>query len=186
MCRRIYQLSPPREHPVSSIFIGDMHLLLILQVSNKKFAHIVDGNIPTQPRRFVFPLVTLISGVSRPPARPLSLWLPQLAGWTPPALCASAPLAAVDSPTAFGRCLTSRTAAQCFQASENQVGDGWAVSRTYPFQLNGTDSRPRARWYQLLGLPLLGSQSVCPKCNTSFVITRGSAKPSSFDVPSIS
>ena len=98
----------------------EMNLLVILQVRNKKFAHIFEGsNIPTQPRRFVFPLVTLISGVSRPPARPLSLWLPQLAGWTPPALCASAPLAAVDSPTAFGRCLTSRTAAQCFQASEN-------------------------------------------------------------------
>ena len=54
LCCRIYQLSPPREHRVSSIFVGDMHLLLILQVSNKKFAHIFEGiNIPTQFRRSV-------------------------------------------------------------------------------------------------------------------------------------
>ena len=53
---RIYQLSAPRERPVSSIFVCDMHLLLILQVSNKKFAHIVEGNnILTQPRRSVSP-----------------------------------------------------------------------------------------------------------------------------------
>ena len=56
MCHRIYQLSPPRKHPVSSIFTGDMHLLLILQVSNKKFACIFQRtNIPTQPRRPVSP-----------------------------------------------------------------------------------------------------------------------------------
>ena len=41
-----------------------------------------------------------------------------------------------------------------------------------------TDSRPRARWYQLRGLPLVGSECVCPQCNSSFVITRGSDKPS--------
>ena len=44
------------QHPVSTIFIGGMHLLLILQVSNKKFAHIFEGNnIPTQPRWSVSP-----------------------------------------------------------------------------------------------------------------------------------
>ena len=46
-----------------------------------------------------------------------------------------------------------------------------------------TDSRPRARWYQLRGLPLVGSECVCPQCNSSFVITRGSAKPSAFGLP---
>ena len=30
-----------------------------------------------------------------------------------------------------------------------------------------TDSRPRARWYQLRGLPLVGSECVCPHCNSS-------------------
>ena len=39
-----------------------------------------------------------------------------------------------------------------------------------------TDSRPRARWYQLRGLPLVGSDCVCPQRNSSFVITRGSTK----------
>ena len=46
-----------------------------------------------------------------------------------------------------------------------------------------TVSRPRARWYQLRGLPLVGSECVCPQCNSSFVITRGSAKPSAFGLP---
>ena len=32
-----------------------------------------------------------------------------------------------------------------------------------------TDSRPRARWYQLQGLPLVGSGCVFPQCNSSFV-----------------
>ena len=55
LCRRIYQLSPLREHPVSSIFIC-MHLPLILQVRSKKFAHVFEGtNIPTQPKRSVSP-----------------------------------------------------------------------------------------------------------------------------------
>ena len=33
-----------------------------------------------------------------------------------------------------------------------------------------TDSRPWARWYQLRGLPLVGSECVCPQSNSSFVI----------------
>ena len=45
------------------------------------------------------------------------------------------------------------------------------------------DSRPRARWYQLRGLPLKGSECVCPQCNSHFDITRGSAKPSPFGLP---
>ena len=39
---------------------------------------------------------------------------------------------------------------------------------------------PRDRWYQLRGLPLVGSECVCSQCkisNSSFVITRGSAMP---------
>ena len=39
---------------------------------------------------------------------------------------------------------------------------------------------------QLRGLPLVGSECVCPQSNTSVVITRGSAKPSAFAFPSIS
>ena len=46
-----------------------------------------------------------------------------------------------------------------------------------------TDSRPWARWYQLRGLPLVGSECVCPQCNSSFVITQESAKPSAFGLP---
>ena len=33
-------------------------------------------------------------------------------------------------------------------------------------------------WYQLRGLPLVGSDCVCPQCSSSLVITRGSAMPS--------
>ena len=40
-------------------------------------------------------------------------------------------------------------------------------------------ARPRARRFQLRGLPLMGSERVCPQCNSSFVITRGSDMPSS-------
>ena len=49
--RRIYQLSPLREHGVSPILVCDMHLLLVLRVGNKKLAHIFEGKITTQPRR---------------------------------------------------------------------------------------------------------------------------------------
>ena len=44
-------------------------------------------------------------------------------------------------------------------------------------------ARPRARWYQLRGLPLVGSQCVSPQCSSSLVITRGSATPSAMDLP---
>ena len=131
-----------------------MNLLLILQASNKKSR--ISSKVTTSPPnlgRLSPPIVTLTSGFRRPPARPPSLWLPQLAGWTPPAPCAHPPPAAVESPIAFSWCPTP-TAAQCFPASEKPVGHVWAVSRTYPPQLNCTDSRPRARWYQLRGLPL--------------------------------
>ena len=83
----------------------------------------------------------------------------------------------------FSWCPTPTKAAQCFPASEKQVGHVWAGSRTYPIQLNCTESRPRARWYQLRGLPLVGSECVCPQCNSSFVITRRSANPSAFGLP---
>ena len=124
------------------------------------------------------PIVTLTSGFSRPPARPPPLWLLQLAS--------------VRRSRCSHRCrlvhcfqLVSYTnnSSTVFSASEKQVGHVWAVSRTYPIHLNCTDSRPRARWYQLRGLPLVGSECVCPQCNSSFVITRGSAKPSAFGLP---
>ena len=49
-----------------------------------------------------------------------------------------------------------------------------------------TDSRPRARWYQLRGLPLVDSECVCPQCNSSFVITRGVPSHRRSAFPSIS
>ena len=117
----------------------------------------------------------MTSGFSRPPARPPPLWLPQLAGWTPPAPCTRVTPTAVESPIAFSWFPTPKKAAQCFQASEKQVGHVWAVRRTYPVQLNCTDSRPRARLYQLRELPLVDSECVFLQCNSSFVFTRGSA-----------
>ena len=44
-------------------------------------------------------------------------------------------------------------------------------------------ARPRARWYQLREFPLVGLECVCPQCNSSFVIARGSAMPSVMDLP---
>ena len=44
-------------------------------------------------------------------------------------------------------------------------------------------ARPRARWYQLRGLSLVGAECACPRCNSSFVITRGSDMPSAMDLP---
>ena len=44
-------------------------------------------------------------------------------------------------------------------------------------------ARPQARWYQLRGLPLVGSECVCPQCTCSFVIARGSDMPSAMDLP---
>ena len=48
-------------------------------------------------------------------------------------------------------------------------------------------ARPRARCYQLRGLPLVGSECACPQCNSLFVITRGSdmssAMSSAMDLP---
>ena len=129
------------------------------------------------------PIVTLTSGFSRPPARPPPLWFPHLAGWTPPAPCARPPPAAVESPIAFSWCPTPTNAAQCFPASKKQVGRVWAVSKTYPIQLNCPDSRPRARWCQLQSLPLVGLECVCPQCKSSFIITWGGAKPSAFGLP---
>ena len=52
-----------------------------------------------------------------------------------------------------------------------------------PSDTSCTDSRPPARWYQLRGLPLVGSECVCPQCNSLLVITWGSAKPSAFGLP---
>ena len=43
-------------------------------------------------------------------------------------------------------------------------------------------ARPRAWWYQLRGLPLVNSECVCPQCNSSFVVTRGSAMPSAMNL----
>ena len=44
-------------------------------------------------------------------------------------------------------------------------------------------ARPRARWYQLGGDPLVGLECVYSQCNSSFVITRGGAMPSAADLP---
>ena len=46
-----------------------------------------------------------------------------------------------------------------------------------------TNSRPRARWYQLRRIPLVGSESVFPQCYSLFVIARGSPKPSALGFP---
>ena len=46
-----------------------------------------------------------------------------------------------------------------------------------------TKQRQRARRYLLWGLPLVGSECVCPQCTFSFVIVRESAKPSAIGLP---
>ena len=63
----IYHLLPPREQPASSILVGDVHLLLVLRVSNKNFAYIFEGtNICTLSLGGIsLTIVTLNSGFSR-------------------------------------------------------------------------------------------------------------------------
>ena len=54
--RRIHQFSPPCEHPASSLFVFNMHLLLIVRVGNTNFTQIFKGNhVTTPPRRPVSP-----------------------------------------------------------------------------------------------------------------------------------
>ena len=126
---------------------------VILQVSSKKFAHTFEGNnILTQPRWSVSPDSHLDVRL-QPAIGSASTSLVSPACRLGSASALRAPPADVESPIAFTWCPTPTTAAQCFPASENQVGHVWAVSRTYRIQLNCTDSRPRARWYQLRGLP---------------------------------
>ena len=113
-----------------------MHPLLILKVSNKKFAHIFQGNsIPTQPRR----------SVSRDSHLDLRL---QPATGSASASLAS-PACRMDPASAL-RSLSSRCCriAYCFQlvphtndsstvlpGPRKQIGHVWSVSRTYPIQL---------------------------------------------------
>ena len=124
-------------------------------------------------------IITLTSGFRRPSPRSPPLGLPQLAEWTPPAPCARAPRAVPLLPAG----VPHQHAKLCFPASEKQIGHVWAASRTYPIQLNWTDSRPRARCYQLRGLPPVGSECVCPQFNSAFFTTRGSAMPSAMYLP---
>ena len=144
--RRIHQLSPPREHPVSSVFTGEMHLLPILQVSNKKFAHIFeDNNIPTQPRRCVSPDSHL--NLRRQPAtgsastsrasKACRMDTASALRSRFPRICIIAHCLQLVSHTNNSSTMLSglqKTSRLC-----------WAVSRIYPTQLNCTDSRPRAR-----------------------------------------
>lgn len=57
--RWIHQLSPPREHPVSSVVSCGVDLLRILRVGVKKLAHIFESHVITQPRRSVSPACPL-------------------------------------------------------------------------------------------------------------------------------
>ena len=158
---------------------------VILQVSSKKFAHTFEGNnILTQPRWSVSPdshldvRLQLATGSAS-----TSLASPACDMDSASALCSRSSRCCKIA-HCFSWCPTPTTAAaQCFPTSEKQVDHVWAVSRTYPIQLNCTDSRPRARWYQLRGLPLVGSECVCPQCNSYVVFTRGSAKPSALGLP---
>ena len=157
---------------------------VILQVSSKKFAHTFEGsNIPTQPRRSVSHDSHLDVRL-QPATDPASTSLDSPAG----RMNSTSALRSLSSgccriAIAFSWCPIPTTAARCFPAPEKQVGHVWAVSRIYPIQLNCTDSGPRGRWYQLRGLPLVGSECVFPQSNSSFVITRESAKPSAFGLP---
>ena len=146
---------------------------IILQLSNKKFAHSLEGNnIPTQPRRSVsrdsllyFRLQPATGSASTSLASPACRM--DSAG----ALRPASP-AAVESPIAFSWCPTPTTAAQCFRPPKASRSR-WGSKQNLPnSKLNCTDSRPWARWYRLRGLPLAGSECVCPQCNSYFVITR--------------
>ena len=161
-----------------------MYLLLKLQVNNNKIALVLGGNnIPTQSRR------------SASLDAHLQVRLQTATGSASTSL--ASPPCRMDSDRALRtRCSRCCRIASCSQLvihpnKSSTVLSGLrkestsrrAVSRTYPTQLNCINSRPRTRWCQLRGLPLVGSECVCPRCNSYFVNTRGSGKPSAFRLP---
>ena len=58
------------------------------------------------------------------------------------------------------------TEKQCYQRTKHYTLTLYISSLQYR-STNCTDSRPRARWYQLRGLPLVGSECVRPQWNSS-------------------
>lgn len=116
----------------------------------------------------LFPaLVTSTSGFGRPPVHRPPLVRPHLGGWTPQAPCPRAPPTAVE-----WRLLSAGILHQpCSSASEERRSLG-AVRKPYPTILNCTNSRRSAEWYQLRGLPFIGSERFCPEYKGSFVIIR--------------
>ena len=127
-------------------------------------------------------MVTFTSGFRRPPGRPPHLDFPNLQDGLRPSLR-----------TRCSRCCRIASCSQLvihpnksstvLSGLRKESTSRRAVSRTYPTQLNCINSRPRTRWCQLRGLPLVGSECVCPRCNSYFVNTRGSGKPSAFRLP---
>ena len=121
-----------------------MHLLLVLRVGNKKFAHIFEGKNITQPRRSISP------------DRYLDFRLQPAAGAASTSRVAST--CRMDSASALRsrsscccrvfHCLrleSSHTSTQnsAFRPRKRISVTFWAVSRTYPIQLNCAESRAR-------------------------------------------
>ena len=158
-----------------------MHLLLVLRVRNKKFAHIFEGNnITIQPRRSISP------------ERHLDFRLQPAAGLASNSRVA--PTCRMDSASALrsrSSCcciifhcfrLVSHTSTQInYSGLQKKIDHVLGSKQSLPNSIELYRlARPRARWYQLRGLPLVGSECVCPQCNSPFVITRGSDIPWTF------
>ena len=155
-----------------------MHLLIILQVSNKKFAHIFEGkNTPTQPRRSV-------SRDSHLDAR-----LQPATGSASTSLAGSASALCSRS----SRCCRI---VHCFQLVSHTNNSSTVLSglrKASRSRLGSKQNLPNSiELYRLASAgpvvsaprtSLVGSECVCSHCYSSFVITRGSAKPSAFDLP---
>ena len=152
----------------------------------QEFAHIFDGNIPTQPRWSVSP------------HSHLDVRLQPATGSASTSL--ASPGYRMDSVSAL-RSRSSRCCriAHCFQLVSHTNNSSTVLSglrKASRSRLGSKQNLPNSiELYRLatvgpggpvvsaLGLPLVGSECVCPQCNGSFVITRGSTKPSAFGLP---
>ena len=159
-------------------------MLLVLQVSNKNFTHIVElSNIPTQPWRSVSPdnhhdgKLQQATGL----------------GSTSPA----SPARGMD-PASARHWRSSRCCriAHCFQLVSHTNNSSTVLSglrKAIRSRLGRKQNLPNPiELYRLatagpvVSAPrtsLVGSECVCSHCYSSFVITRGSAKPSVFGLP---
>ena len=164
-----------------------MHLLLVLRVSNKKFARLKVTASPPNLGGLSPPFVTLTSGFSRPPARPPLLGCPDLRNGLREGPVFALLLLLEDLPL-LRVVSNTNTQETDFRPPNSKLVTFWTLHQAQLTQFNSIQlyrlARQRARWYQFRGPPVVGPECVCPQCIiSSFVVTRGRDMTSAVDLP---